>query len=207
MSKATDLRFANIRTDQIRSHSTNVRRDLGDLRELCASIERHGFVHPVKVESHQGYWLLRDGHRRHAAATILGIQRMPAIIHADELEDDEWLCHAVQSNHHRRELDLADRRHTVHKMREAGLSWEGIAREFGVSVRTVQTWVRPQTQTSSTRTKRISGPALTGWVEAWRAAVARGDANVDDLLSALEHVASDGATTEHYPAGRHLKAS
>ena len=36
---AGEVKFARVRVSEVRAHSTNVRKNLGDLRDLCASIE------------------------------------------------------------------------------------------------------------------------------------------------------------------------
>ena len=55
---------AMVPTHLIDAHHTNVRHDLGDLRPLIASIERHGLMVPVIVERRGDRYRLRDGHRR-----------------------------------------------------------------------------------------------------------------------------------------------
>lgn len=201
-----EVKIAKIQTSQIRAHSTNVRRDLGDLRDLCDSIERFGIMDPIHVEKHPDYWLLRDGLRRHTVATMLGIPRMTAIIHPGELDDDEWLVQAVHHNHRRRKLDQDDKTHAVKKMRQAGMTWAGIAREFDVSQRVVKNWIHPNELRPRTR-KSIGLRTLDGWATAWQNAVERGDATADEALAALRLVLTDGRFSEHYPPDSHRLAS
>ncbi|WP_346007425.1 ParB/RepB/Spo0J family partition protein [Janibacter terrae] len=194
----TDTQVARIRVDQIRAHGTNVRKDLGDLRDLCDSVQRFGIMQPITVEKRADHWLLRDGHRRVAVATMLGLDRIPAVIHGEHLDDDEWLTHAVHHNQRRRQMDKADRAHAVHKMREAGMSWDGIAREFGVSASAVQKWISPRERDRS-RDKAVRLTALTSWLAAWTDAVEQGQAAPGDVIDALRGLVATGTVTEHLP--------
>ena len=197
---AGEVKFARVRVSEVRAHSTNVRKDLGDLRDLCSSIEELGVLEPIHVEQWDDHWRLRDGHRRHAAATILNLTRIPAVIHADCLEDDEWLTAAVHHNQRRRQLDRADQVHTVLAMRAAGKSWDGIARDFGVSVNTVRSWVEPRTpSTTSRRPTRVSVRSLAAVTTAWRRELEEGRVDVGDFFDALDRITATGQIQECYP--------
>lgn len=200
---SADTTVARIKTSQIRAHGTNVRKDLGDLRDLCESVQRFGIMQPVTVEKRPDHWLLRDGHRRVAVATMLGIDRIPAVIHGEHLDDDEWLTHAVHHNQRRRSLDRADKVHTVTKMRAAGMSWDGIAREFDVSASAVQKWITPPAarDRSGRGTQAVRLTALTSWFTAWTDAIESGAATTDDVMAALRGLVDTGHTTEHLPPG------
>lgn len=129
-----------VRLDQVVAHPHNLRRNLGDLRALTASVKRHGVMVPIIVEKHGGRLRLRAGHRRVTAARIAGLARVVAIIHPDALDEDEWLIASVQENYQRRDLDGDERRRAVERLRELGVSWTGLAECFGVSVTSVQHW-------------------------------------------------------------------
>lgn len=196
-----DAQVARIKASQIRAHATNVRKDLGDLRDLEESIRRFGILQPITVEKRPDHWLLRDGHRRVAVATMLGLDRIPAVIHGEHLDDDEWLAHAVHHNQRRKQLDHADRAHAVTKMRDAGMTWDGIAREFGVSASAVQSWIKPRDQVvrHRERSKRVSVTALDSWLTAWTEAIEHGEADASDVMTALRGLVATGTITEHMP--------
>lgn len=197
---AGEVKFARVRVSEVRAHSTNVRKNLGDLRDLCASIEELGVLEPIHVEQWDDHWRLRDGHRRHAAATILHLTRIPAVIHTDCLDDDEWLTAAVHHNQRRRQLDRSDRAHTVLAMRDAGKSWEGVARDFGVSTKTVRSWVEPRTpSTTPRRLSRVSVRSLADVTTAWRHELKAGHVDVDDFLDALDRITTTGQIQHCYP--------
>lgn len=136
------VRAGLVRTGDIDFHQHNVRVDLGDLRDLVESIRRFGVMQPVALEPRGQRLRIRDGHRRVAAARLAGLTRIPAIVHAQALDEDEWLVAAVHVNTRRRGLDRADKLRTVAAMRQQGLSLDGVAEAFGVSASTVQRWLK-----------------------------------------------------------------
>lgn len=85
-----------VRVDQVIVHPHNIRQNLGDLRTLAESIRRYGVMQPVVVEKHAEMLRLRAGHRRVAAARLAGLKRVPAVIHENALDDDQWLIASVQ---------------------------------------------------------------------------------------------------------------
>lgn len=195
-----DTQVARIKVTQVRAHATNVRKELGDLRDLAESIQRFGIMQPITVEHRPDHWLLRDGHRRIAVATMLGIERVPAVIHREHLDDDEWLTHAVHHNHRRRQLDKDDRAHTVKRMREAGKTWEGIGHEFGVSAKAVQRWVTPQEpRTQGTQRRSVGLGTVARFAGAWKEAVDCGRVSAEDALVALVEATESGHFKDHQP--------
>lgn len=198
--RSEDTKVARIKVAQVRAHATNVRKDLGDLRDLEESIQRFGIMQPITVEHRPDYWLLRDGHRRIAAATMLGIERVPAVIHREHLDDDEWLTHAVHHNHRRRQLDKDDRAHAVKRMREAGKTWEGIGHEFGVSAKAVQRWVNPQgPRERQARRRSVGLGTVARFAGSWKAAVDSGQVSAEDALAALVQASESGRFSDCQP--------
>ena len=61
--------------------------DVEKLRELAASIQRHGMVQPIVVRKNGGRFIIIAGERRFRAAHIAGLSTVPVII--KELADDE----------------------------------------------------------------------------------------------------------------------
>lgn len=162
------VRVGLVRLHEVRFHPRNVRDDLGDLRKLTASIRKHGVLQPVVVEEYAGRLRLRAGHRRVAAARLAGLTRIPAMIHAEALDDLPWLVQAVEENVNRRQLSTAEKRRAVEALRAAGCSWRGIGETFGVSPRTAAAWVtEPTARTSRQGTPRSR--ATRRLVEAHRA--------------------------------------
>lgn len=62
----------------------NVRTDVGDVDLLATSIQEVGILQPLRVEQGDGgFYLLKIGHRRLAAAQQLGMTQVPAIVDSD----------------------------------------------------------------------------------------------------------------------------
>src|SRR3990167_10452791 len=62
--------------------------DPDSLRELAESIKTHGIIQPLVVtRRHDGKFELIAGERRLQAAKLLGLARVPAVLHEKELED------------------------------------------------------------------------------------------------------------------------
>jgi ParB/RepB/Spo0J family partition protein len=157
-----DLRVGLVRVDDVQFHPHNVRTDLGDLRSLAQSIANFGVLQPIVVERYGDKLRLRAGHRRLAAAKIIGLTRMPAIIHAEALDQLEWLENAIQENVMRADMDRADRRRAINALRRLGCNWQGIAETFGVTTATIRTWATEEDQPSQpgvVPTKPVAGRA------------------------------------------------
>ena len=107
------VKAALVRIDQIRFHPANIRRELGDLRDLSNSIRRYGVLQPVVLERFGDTLRLRMGHRRVAAAQLAGLRMVPALIHSEPLDERSFLLQAVQENFTRTPVPASDRIHTV----------------------------------------------------------------------------------------------
>lgn len=184
--------IALVRLDQVVFHPHNVRQDLGDLRALTASIKRHGVMQPVVVEKHAGRLRLRAGHRRTAAARLAGLARIPAVIHDEALEEDEWLIASVQENVHRQQLSKEERRRTVQALLDLGCTRTGIAEAFGVTVSAIGSWLqddvdrankqRASQQLRGWKDGRLTGPKVRALVAEWR----ERDLDRDAIFAELE---------------------
>lgn len=68
---------------RLHAHPANIRRDLGDLTELAASVREHGILQALIVEPDQrrrGHYLVLGGHRRLEAARLAGLDELPVSI-------------------------------------------------------------------------------------------------------------------------------
>lgn len=213
---------ALVRIEDVEFHPRNIRRDLGDLREMTNSIARYGVMQPIVVEQWGRKLRLRAGHRRLAAARLAGLARIPAIVHARALPEDEWIMQALHENTMRSNLEPADRADALKRLRRLGCTWEEIAESLGISVATAQRWAAGQTILAVVDVKageevtapvgfrpkptprriepakrRVIGLAgIRGLVEAWRQAP---EATVEQLLDALQKVADGHLPSEAMP--------
>jgi len=92
-----------VRVTQISSNRDQPRTNLGDLKDLIASISRHGVLEPllVRLRSDGGYELI-SGERRFHAAMMAGLDEVPCV--ELELEDQEALEIALIENLQRKDL-------------------------------------------------------------------------------------------------------
>lgn len=205
-------RAALVRLEDVEFHPRNVRRDLGDLRELTASIARYGVMQPIVVEVHGKKLRLRAGHRRVAAARLAGLTRVPGMVHEHALDDDEWTLQALHENYHRRGLDGDELRDACRRLVDLGVTRARIAEDLGVHVTTVANWLRdPQPQgerpykddyarrKAAGTGKQIRQTAIGTFAAAWRERAAAGDVTVEQLLDALDRVAELGRIGDALP--------
>ncbi len=107
----------------------NPRSNLGDLRELAASIVEHGVLEPVLVREHpsrKGRWLIVAGHRRHAAAAKAGSKTIPALVTV--LDATEAAILQLVENLQREDLSPVDEANAFKRLLDLGLKQVDIAR-------------------------------------------------------------------------------
>lgn len=197
---AAEIRVGLVPLDRIMFHTHNIRRDLGDLRSLANSIGRFGVMQPVVLERNGETLRIRAGHRRVAAARLAGLAKIPAVIHADLLDDDEWIVHAVQENVMRRDLDLLERVDAIRALRDMGCTWTGVAEAFGVSQKTIKSWLNPKViDDRERRYKPVRRSTVRAFVEAWRD---QPGATVADVLDAIDRLSMDGRLSDALPRPR-----
>lgn len=157
----------------IDAHPSNIGRELGDLRDLAASIREHGVRVPVILEKRAGRYRLRDGHRRVAAAQQAGIKRVPAILHAEALDDREWLLEAVDYNLNRRGYTPADLKLVAGQLLDLGVTRAGVAAAFHMSTTKLGELLdgpKPKPDQPKRPPTTVSVKTLRRLLEQWRAA-------------------------------------
>lgn len=217
--RAPGVHIARVPVDRLRYHPRNVRRELGDLRELTASIRAEGVLCPLMAHRHGQVLRLLHGHRRLAAAQLAGLRAVPVVIVA-ERDDDEAISLMLAENLHRVGLDAGERRVALRALLdEYGHTPAGLAARLGVSPDTVHRWAAdPNTPPRAGRQRqRIPATRLRELVELWSEPARRGlspeqaGALLDQLRLLLAPPApsqptgatagEDGSTTEHGGAG------
>lgn len=165
----------NVSLDRIRSHPLNVRKDLGDLRELAESIAIEGVLVPLMAERRGDHLRLLHCHRRHAAATLAGLQRVPCVI-VDQKSDEDAMVIMLAENIGRRTLTNAELRAAARKLHESyGMSANRIAKRIGVGQPTVSAWLREAEAAGEIKSYRRTNAApkvapkqLFRIIEQWR---------------------------------------
>lgn len=124
----TRARLADLPIDDIRT-GTNVRRDLGDLDRLAASIRRHGILQPlVCIPSVDGSHVeILMGQRRLAAARLAGLRTVPCVLRPRPADRDRILQQLAE-NHERADMSPVDEACAFADLLAHGMSRLQIAR-------------------------------------------------------------------------------
>ena len=132
-----------VRLDRVRpDRRYRLRADVGeDLAPLVASIRARGVVQPIVVQRGGDRFVIRQGHRRAAAAVLAGLELIPAVVHDRPLGEAAWLLQLAAESASVRVLGIADKRRLVTRLRELGCPWRRIAAAFGVTPKTAAVWV------------------------------------------------------------------
>ena len=179
----------------IEAHPTNIRRDPGDLRALVESVRADGILVPLIVERRGAMLRIRDGHRRLAAAKLAGLNRVPVFMWEDALELDEWVRQAVVVNNQRADQKSVERRETIVRLRDLGMTWQAIADAYGVTSRTIRLWADPsgpdRGKHGANGVKNLPIPRrrLRAFVDEWRA---RENGAAVEVLDALDQLLTGG---------------
>lgn len=76
--------FQQIKVSELKGSTDNPRFSIGGIDELAASITAWGLLQPLVVrKAKEGYEIIA-GHRRHAAAVLLGLTTVPCVIRTDK---------------------------------------------------------------------------------------------------------------------------
>lgn len=163
---------AMVPVNKIQFHPRNIRTDLGDLRELAASIKAHGVLQPLLLHRCGAMLQTVDGHRRLAAARMAGRATVPAMI-VDQLRDDEVIDKALATGLHKADITKAERHDAVLSlMVEFGHPAAELAERYGVTEATIRRWARkPKATTPGCRRPptSVGVTKLRGLVDEWSA--------------------------------------
>jgi ParB/RepB/Spo0J family partition protein len=136
------LEITQIPTGHLVPRTFNAHSQLRDIDELAATIAYLGILQPlivVPIESEDGgeRWMINAGHRRHAAASQLGLETVPCVIAHDRDEADQLMV-MIAENLPRQELTATEEAAAYEQL--ALLDWEParIAKATGRTVEHVQ---------------------------------------------------------------------
>jgi ParB family chromosome partitioning protein len=136
---------AELPVKEIRPNPLQPRRHFtpAGLEGLAASIQRHGVLQPVVVtRAPEGGYYLIAGERRWRAATLAGLDRIPAVVR-EGAGDSDRLALALIENLQREDLTpIEEARAYQHLRSELGLSQEEIAGRVGKQRSTVANALR-----------------------------------------------------------------
>lgn len=129
--------------EKIFPHPDNPRKDLGDLKELTASIAAKGVLQNLTVvprvvdgQEIQDEYTAVIGHRRHAAAQLAGLPKVPCVI-ADMTPAEQFETMMIE-NVQRNALTLYEQAQGFQTMLDMGNSVAEVARKTGFSETTIR---------------------------------------------------------------------
>ena len=127
--------------DKLVPHPDNPRKDLGDLTELAASIKAKGILQNLTVvDADDDTYRIVIGHRRHAAAKLAGLTKLPCVI-ADMTPQEQFETMMVE-NIQRSNLTAYEQAEGFQLMLDMGGSVEQVAQKTGFSESTIRRRVK-----------------------------------------------------------------
>lgn len=94
-----------------------------DIQELAASIKAHGFINFITVrQKPDGKYIIVSGERRFVAAQVVGLEKIPVMVLAEEKPPLEYAVLQIEENLQRKDLSPI----------EEAEAYERLHREFGV---------------------------------------------------------------------------
>jgi ParB/RepB/Spo0J family partition protein len=123
---------------EVDSRTWSVKR--AHLDELAASIRDLGLLQPVGVRLQGERFVVVYGHRRVAAAVLLGWLTIPAVL-VDAPSDEDPLRSLVE-NIQRRQLSPAERADALERLVATGIGGKELARRLGMSPNVIWSWLK-----------------------------------------------------------------
>jgi ParB/RepB/Spo0J family partition protein len=129
--------FELLAIDRIVPSPDNVRRNLGELDELAASIKAVGIVEPLIVErcddDEEHDYHLVAGERRWTAAGMVGLMLVPAIVRPPLVDVDRRVELMLIENLQRKDLEPLEEAEGYRRLTEYGMTQVTIAERVGCS--------------------------------------------------------------------------
>lgn len=138
-----EKRVLRLGVETIRPNPRQPRRlfDEGALRELAASIRRHGVVQPLVVRRRPDGWELVTGERRLRAARLAGLAAVPCV--EAEVDERESALLALVENLQRQDLHYFEEAAAIASyLRQSGVTQEEAAAQLGRSASAVANKLR-----------------------------------------------------------------
>lgn len=114
-------------------HPDNPRKDLGDLKELIASIKASGIMQNLTVVPNpedEETWLVVIGNRRLEASKAAGVKELPCII--SDMDYKTQLATMMAENMQRVDLTVVEQAQGVQLMMDLGMDVAEISRKTGI---------------------------------------------------------------------------
>ncbi|MEE0966996.1 MAG: ParB/RepB/Spo0J family partition protein [Bacilli bacterium] len=164
--KAPEMAQLMIPVKEIRPNPYQPRKyfDEEKLNELAQSIKEHGIFQPLILKkSIQGYEIVA-GERRYRAATIIGLEEVPAIL--VEFTDAQMMEIALLENIQREDLNAIEEAQAYQSMmKELGLTQEELSKRVGKSRTHIANTVRLLKMPKKLQTYVLEGKLTMGHVK------------------------------------------
>lgn len=128
-----------VNIDSVRDGGGNIRRNLGDLKELTSSIREVGILSPLVVEAREGVdgtnecepsYTVICGHRRLAAAKQAGVVGFIPVLIKTFASDRERVMAMMAENIQRADMDPMDEAAAFYQILQAGATVQTIAAQI-----------------------------------------------------------------------------
>lgn len=130
--------YQDLPTEAVVPAADNLRRRVGDVSDIVATIPTHGIIEPLVVTPRDdGTYLIVAGHRRHAAAVKAELATVPCVVRS--MSDDERVLAALIENGARNDLRPTEEAGGYFRLVEAGWKIKDLAGATGRSARHVST--------------------------------------------------------------------
>jgi ParB/RepB/Spo0J family partition protein len=123
---------ATLSIDELLANPANVRDDLGELRDLTASIKETGLLQPLVVTEHVDGYLIIDGHRRLEASRKAGLSRLSCVIRHNVTAVPDQVVLMMVANGQRKDLNAVEKAQAYAGLVDSGMSQAEVARRCGV---------------------------------------------------------------------------
>lgn len=133
------MEFLLLPIEDLKVSKFNVRKEYASVNELAASIRSAGLIEPVLVRKKDGEYEVVAGQRRLLACKVAGVRDVPALV--KEMSDEEALVSSLTENVQREDVSDLEKAEAVLMLREKGMSNKKIAKQIGVSRKSIIRWI------------------------------------------------------------------
>jgi ParB family chromosome partitioning protein len=150
----------DLKPSQIKPHKHNIRREIGDITELTASIATAGVVEPLIVAPNGtgATFTLLAGHRRLAAAKSAKLKTIPCLVREDLVDEQQQIETMLIENVQRSDLTPIEEAEAYQQLLAFdGYTQKRIAETTGRAARTITARLKLAKLPESTREKIHTG--------------------------------------------------
>src|SRR4051812_28031558 len=127
--------FELVEIDRLVGAADNLRRNVGNVTELAASIRSIGVLEPLLVTPAVDGFAVVAGHRRLAAARKAGLEVVPCVVR--EMSEVERVIAMVVENEQRSDLSPIESAEGYFRLIDMGITQKELAKKVGRSAKHV----------------------------------------------------------------------